>query len=194
VSQFHFDPETYEALMGEEVPAYHRLQDEVAEATRGGAVARILELGTGTGVTARRVLALHPQAEFVGIDASSRMLQVARDSLPPAVDLRVARIQAPLPEGPFDLVVSALAVHHLDAAGKEDLFRRVAKVLAPGGRLVLGDLIVPVDPADVVTPIDGVYDTPSSVSDQLIWMTRAGFSAKVAWLERDLAVLIGERF
>jgi tRNA (cmo5U34)-methyltransferase len=37
----------------------------------------------------------------------------------------------------------------------------VAGVLAPGGRFVFGDVVVPEDPADVVTPIDGVYDTPT---------------------------------
>ena len=55
-------------------------------------------------------------------------------------------------DGQFDLVFSALAVHHLDTAGMEDLFRRVAGVLSPGGRFVLGDVVVPRDPSDVVTP------------------------------------------
>ena len=43
-----------------------------------------------------------------------------------AADLRVSRLEDALPEGNFDLVVSALAVHHLDGAGKADLFARVA--------------------------------------------------------------------
>jgi tRNA (cmo5U34)-methyltransferase len=70
----------------------------------------------------------------------------------------VGRLHDPLPEGSFDLVVSALAVHHLDGAGKADLFARVADRLRPGGRFVLGDVVVADDPADAVTPIDGVYD------------------------------------
>jgi SAM-dependent methyltransferase len=90
-------------------------------------------------------------------------------------------------------VVSALAVHHLDAAGKADLFRRVAAVLRPGGRLVLGDVVVPDDPADVVTPIDGVYDKPSRADEQLRWLSDAGLAARVAWADRDLAVLIADR-
>jgi SAM-dependent methyltransferase len=67
--------------------------------------------------------------------------------------LRVNRLEDPLPEGTFDLVVAALAVHHLDGAGKADLFARVAARLRPGGRFVLGDVVVREDPADVVTPI-----------------------------------------
>jgi tRNA (cmo5U34)-methyltransferase len=38
----------------------------------------------------------------------------------------VHRLEDPPPEGNFALVVSALAVHHLDGAGKADLFARVA--------------------------------------------------------------------
>jgi tRNA (cmo5U34)-methyltransferase len=65
-------------------------------------------------------------------------------------------------------------------------------VLSPGGRFVLGDVVVPEDPADVVTPIDGDYDKPSSVADQLHWLAAAGLPARVAWTRRDLAVLVGE--
>jgi tRNA (cmo5U34)-methyltransferase len=97
-----------------------------------------------------------------------------------------------LPEGPFDVVYSALAVHHLDGTGKADLFRRVATVLAPGGRFVLGDVIVPDDPADAIAPIDGVYDKPSRVDEQLRWLADAGFDARVTLLSKDLAVLVGD--
>ncbi len=103
MAQFHFDPATYRELMAAEVPAFERLQDEVTEASRGPAPARtVLELGTGTGETARRVLAAHPDARLVGLDASERMLAVAREALPEA-DLRVGRLEgsaAPRPVRP----------------------------------------------------------------------------------------------
>jgi tRNA (cmo5U34)-methyltransferase len=190
MAQFHFDPDTYLQLMAEEVPGYERLQ--AALAAEAVPAARVLELGTGTGETARRVLARAPGAEWIGIDASEAMLGHARGALPGA-DLRVARLEDPLPEGPFGLVVSALAVHHLDGPAKADLFARVAEVLAPGGRFVLGDVVVPEDPADVVTPVDGVYDIPSRVDEQLAWLAAAGFEPRVAWRERDLAVLVADR-
>ena len=53
--------------------------------------------------------------------------------------------------------------------------------------------MVPPDPADVVTPIDWEYDLPSSAEEQLAWLRDAGLAARVAWCERDLAVLVGER-
>jgi tRNA (cmo5U34)-methyltransferase len=137
------------------------------------------------------VLDLHPRAALVGIDASAEMLAVASADVAGA-DLRVSRLEDPLPEGNFDLVVSALAVHHLDAAGKADLFARVADRLRPGGRFVLGDVVVPDDPADVVTPIDGVYDQPSTVDDQLRWLAAAGLHAQVVWARQDLAVIVAD--
>jgi len=192
MAQFHWDPDSYLALMRTEVPDYERLQEEAAAAT-GPHADRVLELGTGTGETARRVLSRHPDASLVGLDASDRMLAHARDALPPGrARLLVARLEDPLPEGPFDVIVSVLAVHHLDGPGKADLFERAAAVLAPGGRMVLGDVVIPDDPADVVTPIDGEYDTPSSVGEQRRWMQAAGLRSRVAWARRDLAVIVGE--
>jgi tRNA (cmo5U34)-methyltransferase len=121
--QFHFYPEGYLELVRREVPGYDGLQDAVAQATSGPRRRSILDLGAGTGVTSLRVLAQHPGAQLAGVDESSEMLEHARHALPGA-DLLVARLEDPLPEGPFDLVVSALAVHHLDGPGKADLFRR----------------------------------------------------------------------
>src|SRR4051794_31597611 len=112
--------------MHAELPRYDELQEQTAGATREVDARRVLELGTGTGETARRVLAAHPQARLVGLDESPPMLEQARATLDPerVEELRVGRLQEPLPAGPFDLVVSTLAVHHLDGAGKRDLFRR----------------------------------------------------------------------
>jgi tRNA (cmo5U34)-methyltransferase len=189
VSQYHFDPSTYDEVM-REIPGFAELQRQVAAAAEGLEVARMLELGTGTGVTAAHVRAVHPDAHLVGVDESTEMLAEARLE---NAELLVRRIEDPLPEGPFDLVFSALAVHHLDAAGKRDLFERVAHVLRPEGRFVLGDVVVPEQTEDAVTPITPGFDLPERVPDLLAWLMDAGFYAQVAWEHRDLAVLIGLR-
>jgi len=192
VTQWHWDPATYLDNMLAEVPAYAELQEQTAAATESLEATAVLELGVGTGETARRVLARHAEAKLVGIDSSREMLARARGALPEA-DLRLARLEDPLPPGPFDLVVSALAVHHLDAGGKQDLFRRVAEVLRPRGSFVLADVVVPEREEDVVTPIDGVYDLPDRVDDQLEWLRAAGLEAEVVWTDKDLAVLRARR-
>jgi tRNA (cmo5U34)-methyltransferase len=188
VTQWHWDPETYLQNMLAEVPSYPNLQEETARAAAAVPARAILELGIGTGETAKRVLAAHPDAQLTAVDSSPEMLARARKVVPGA-ELRPARLEDPLPDGPFDLVVSALAVHHLDGPGKQDLFGRIAQVLAPGGAFVLADVVVPETEADVVTPIDGVYDTPDRVDDQLQWLRDAGLEAETVWSYKDLAVI-----
>jgi tRNA (cmo5U34)-methyltransferase len=183
MGQFHFHPDEYLDLMRSELPDYFRLQDEAAALCTGAHT--LLELGTGTGETALRVLQQCSGASLVGIDASADMLAVARERLPDA-DLRVARLEEPLPPGRFDLVFSVLAIHHLDGPGKADLFRRVAEVT---DRVVIGDVVVPEDPADAVTPLSPGFDVPSRVDEQLGWLSDAGFAPTVVWSARDLAVI-----
>jgi tRNA (cmo5U34)-methyltransferase len=190
--QFHFDPSTYATMIREDIPVYEELQSELAAASGTGA-RRILELGTGTGETAARLLARHRDSVLVGIDASPSMLAVAREGLPAdRVELRVGQLEEPLPSGPFDLVASALCVHHLKGSDKADLFARVADVLSPGGRFVLADVVVPDDPADQITSLTPDFDFPSPVPDQLRWLQESGFDARVIWCSRDLAVIVAD--
>jgi tRNA (cmo5U34)-methyltransferase len=187
VSEWEWNPDTYLAEMADEIPGYEELQEAVAAATAGAQATRVLELGTGTGETALRVRAEHPGAEWVGIDSSEAMLARARERLQGA-DLRLQRLEDELPSGPFDLAVSALAVHHLDGAGKRDLFSRVARVLQPDGLFVLGDVVVPEAGQDGLIYIDWVMDLPDSVEDQLAWLHAVGFEAEASSVRVDLAV------
>jgi len=194
VSQFHFDPETYLDLMEAEVPNYRRLQEAVAEATTGPTVTRLLDLGTGTGETLAAVLARHRGATALGLDENPGMLAAAARRLAGrGVELQAGQLTDPLPPGPFDLVVSALAVHHLSGEAKVALFTQVAAALAPGGRFVLGDVVVPEDPTDAVTPLTPAHDRPDTVADQLEWLASAGFEAGLVWRARDLVVLRADR-
>ena len=187
VSEWEWDPDTYLAEMADEIPGYGELQEAVVAATAGVRATRVLELGTGTGETALRVRAEHPAASWLGIDASEAMLARARERLPDA-DLRLQRLEDELPAGPFDLVVSALAVHHLDGAGKQGLFSRVARVLSAGGHFVLGDVVVPSAGQKGPIYIDWEMDLPDSVEDQLAWLREAGFEAEASSVRVDLAV------
>jgi tRNA (cmo5U34)-methyltransferase len=190
MADYDFTPESYLAMMREAVPGYDRLEEEIAAATGAGAKS-VLELGTGTGETARRVLDRHPDAQLIGIDASPGMVNVARESLPTdRVRLLVGRLEDPLPEGSFDLVVSCLAVHHLEGTSKADLFRRIARKLVPGGRFVLADVVEPVDPSYVVTAIDPEIDHPSKLAEQVAWLEAAGMLPQVTWTHRDLVVIV----
>jgi L-threonylcarbamoyladenylate synthase len=190
--QFHFSPGTYLEMIRDDIPVYDRFQDELVAASGDGA-RRVLELGTGTGETAARLLERHPDAVLVGVDESEGMLGAARERLPgDRVRLEVGRLQEPLPEGPFDVVASALCVHHLVGTQKRSLFHRVRDALRPGGRFVLGDVVTPVHPADAVTSLTPGFDHPDPLADQLSWLKEAGFAARVAWEHRDLAVVVAD--
>ncbi len=85
--------------------------------------------------------------------------------------------------------MSTLTVHHLEAAAKRDLFARVAGVLRPGGRFVLGDVVVP-RPGDAgPIYIDGVMDVPDTATDQVEWLQAVGFDATATEVRVDLAVI-----
>ena len=190
--EWHFDAESYLAMVRSEIPTYDELQQRLADATADIAAGRILDLGSGTGVTAVNVLAGHPGATLLGVDGSPEMLSHARAVLPDATFLD-GPLEGPLPDGPFDLVVSAFAVHHLVSADKADLFRRIAAVLRPGGRFVLCDVVVPTEPVATPVPLEGGVDLPDRVDDQIEWLRQAGFDPTVVHLDGDLAIIRADR-
>jgi tRNA (cmo5U34)-methyltransferase len=104
---------------------------------REGPVERVLDLGAGTGLMSKAVLERYPDAELVLVDGAPEMLEHARERLAEAsVTTIVADLRDELPPGPFDTVVSALAIHHLEHKEKRDLFARVRAALRPGGVFV----------------------------------------------------------
>jgi len=93
----------------------------------------------------------------------------------------VGDLLGPLPDGPFDRVVSALAIHHLRGTAKRDLFFRLRPLLGPTGRFVMADVVVPQDPDDAVTPLSEGFDHPSSLPELLEWLEDAAFGVSVVW-------------
>jgi tRNA (cmo5U34)-methyltransferase len=172
--QLHFDPEGYLDWIRGDVPRYDQLQDESVAAIPF-APDRVLELGTGTGETTRRLLDRYPEAQVTGLDSTPEMVFRAREL---GIEVRLARMEDPLPDGPWDLVISVLTVHHLDDDEKRDLFRRVRE---QARALVLGDVVI----ADrQVAPLEEGVDMPAAAADLAEWT-----SGEVAWEADDLAVV-----
>jgi len=83
------------------------------------------------------------------LDASADMLSRAEQRLAAwRPKTTVQELTAPLPVGPFDVVISALAIHHLEDRQKRDLFGRIHEVLAPGGIFVNAEQILGPRPSD----------------------------------------------
>lgn len=176
-AQFHWDPASYLETIRAEVPRFDELQAAAIDAVPSPP-ARVLDLGVGTGETSRRLLEAYPGVEICGLDSSPEMIFRAREL---GIDVRLARMEDPLPDGPWDLVIAVLSVHHLESAGKRDLFRRVSE---QAGALVLGDVVQVSDP---VTPIDPDYDFPDRAEDLAEWC-----GGTVRWSDDDLAVISAE--
>jgi ubiquinone/menaquinone biosynthesis C-methylase UbiE len=100
----------------------------------------VLDVGCGTGEFERLVHEQYPHVVLVGLDVAPAMLAVAREKLQGAtgVTFLLGQVES-LPFAPenFDAVVSCSMLHHVRSA--DGLLRECARVLRPGGRLVLVD-------------------------------------------------------
>ncbi|HTT95559.1 MAG TPA: class I SAM-dependent methyltransferase [Solirubrobacterales bacterium] len=174
MSDFSWKPDGYLDLIKGEIPRYEELQDQ-AIAAIPFAPERVLELGMGTGETTRRLIEAYPDSWVIGLDSSPDMVYRAREVYD---DVQLARIEDPLPDGPWDLVIGVLSIHHLTAPQKRELFRRVRE---HSRALVIGDVVA----ADVrVTPVEEGYDFPEAAADLAAWS-----GGEVTWAADDLAVV-----
>lgn len=193
---------TYDAMRRKLIPSFDLLYDSAVHAVIATvpARARILDLGAGTGLLGAAVLRRLPEAELLLLDHSEAMLDKARQRFvaEPRVSVVVSDMKDPLPEGTFDAVISALAIHHLTHAEKKNLFKRIRKILTPGGTFVNVEQIAAPTSALEMTydhlheahvlasecPVDEwaagrermKLDICADLASQLEWLRKAGFS------------------
>ncbi|HET9163752.1 MAG TPA: class I SAM-dependent methyltransferase [Solirubrobacterales bacterium] len=132
MGQFDWTPDEYLERIRDRIPRYDELQDQAIAAVPFPP-ARVLELGMGTGETTRRLIEAYPDSWVVGLDSSPDMVFRARQSYD---DVQLARMEDPLPDGPWDLVISVLSVNALTDEQKQALCRRVRE---QSRSLVIGD-------------------------------------------------------
>ncbi|HKI65868.1 MAG TPA: class I SAM-dependent methyltransferase [Solirubrobacterales bacterium] len=121
MGQFDWTPDEYLERIRDRIPLYDDLQEQ-AIAAIPFPPEHVLELGMGTGETTRRLIGAYPDAWVVGLDSSPDMVFRARQTYD---DVQLARMEDPLPDGPWDLVISVLSVSDLDDEQKQALCRRV---------------------------------------------------------------------
>lgn len=138
----------------------------------------VLDVGCGTGTLALEVARCVGQAgRVVGIDPSAVQIaraqaKVARTGLP--VDFQTAAIEhLPFADQTVDVVVSTLMMHHLPAPLKRQGLAEVARVLKPGGRLVIADFV---RKQDRVGRAMRFHAGGSSLPDLVTLVTDVGFS------------------
>jgi len=125
-------------------PAFQRLADRVIAAAAPHADDTAIDLGAGTGLLTLRLAPL--VAEVIAVDAAPAMVdhlraECARRDLT-GVSCRVADLrELKLPDASRTLAVSNYAYHHLDHDGKRIALQELQRVLAPGGRAVICDMM-----------------------------------------------------
>ncbi len=100
----------------------------------------MLDLGAGTGLLTAALAEALPGAHLTLLDEAEGMLAQARDRFAGrtdgAVDTIVGDLLADMPDGPFDVIASGLAIHHLDPADQARTYAAARDRLAPGGVFV----------------------------------------------------------
>lgn len=161
---------------------------------------RVLDIGAGTGLLTSLVLQARPDAELTLLDASPAMLEHAPQRLGDAWErctTVVGDAVDALPQGPFDAVVTALAVHHMPDDRKQQLYRLVLTRLAPGGVFVNAEQVAGPTPSlderyaerwlahtaelgatrhdHAEAEVRMSMDLPAPVDVQCAWLRDAGF-------------------
>ena len=123
--------------------------------TRRRPVRRFLDLGCGDGILGRTILSAHPNARGLFVDFSPAMLTACRQRL------RRCRRQITIleldygkagwekrmrPHGPFDAIVSGFSIHHQPDVRKQQLYREILDLLAPGGWFINLEHVAPIGP------------------------------------------------
>jgi len=99
---------------------------------------RVLDAGCGTGRVTELLLERLPHGHVVALDADAAMITEARQRLTDfgnRVEFAVANLLEPLPIQPVDAILSTAAFHWI--RDHDGLFANLAKVLTPGGQLVV---------------------------------------------------------
>jgi tRNA (cmo5U34)-methyltransferase len=158
-----------------------------------------LDLGAGTGLFSSLLLERVPQARIDLFDGSAAMLDQAKARFSGRADFgyRIGDMADAELGGPYDLVISALAIHHLSDEDKQGLFARILAALRPGGLFVNAEQVLGPTPeaearygavwreqagANGISPgeieaaeIRMRTDRCAPLEDQLVWLRQAGF-------------------
>jgi tRNA (cmo5U34)-methyltransferase len=164
------------------------------------AAIRIADLGAGTGILSFMLTKCFPQSDLTLIDVTHDMLEEARKKFRNASNVRyeIKDYSCDDLASDYDLIVSAMSIHHLDQDSQYDLYLRVFDRLMPGGAFVNADLVKgPSDSLDRMysdswlgfirksglkdSQIERILermqlDQPSPLFDQISWLNSIGYT------------------
>ncbi|ACL16083.1 class I SAM-dependent methyltransferase [Methanosphaerula palustris] len=184
-----------------------------------GDTPKILDIGAGTGLLSALLQEKYPKAHLTLLDFAEQMLNVARERFAGRTDLRYITGDYRDVDlcGGYDLICSALSIHHLPDEEKAGLYHRIYDALNPGGVFVNADQargdtpaldrrfieywdaflsdgpLTPAEQAVIRTRRD-TLDQSANLGDQLTWLKTSGFSnVDVIYRNRTFVVLTGSK-
>jgi ubiquinone/menaquinone biosynthesis C-methylase UbiE len=165
----HLDPE-YVAAFDRKSPTDWSETVESLSQLGVGPTSTVVDIGAGTGTFA---LAVQPYVgRVIAVDASPAMVSLMRSRGIEAVEGGFLTYEHE--EEQVDLVHSRHALHHLPDFWKAVALDRVARMLTPGGALILTDIVYSFAPSEAATAIEE-------------WLQRAPASPAQGWTAEELA-------
>ena len=144
-SRFNFIASDYESTRKKFIPDfdnYYRSGIRFLECDK--TAPRVLDLGAGTGLYSGKLLELYPRAELTLIDFAGNMLDIARQNFSGNPNVRYIEDDYgnyDFAGEKFDIIISALSIHHFDDVGKIKVYKKVFSMLTPGGEFLNADQI-----------------------------------------------------
>jgi tRNA (cmo5U34)-methyltransferase len=168
----------------------------------------VLDLGAGTGLVSALVAATFPHARLTLVDVSPAMLEQARARFADRADrfrYQTLDLATSFPDGRYDAVVSAIALHHLEDIRKRAVFANAHAALRRPGVFVNADQALGPTPelerrylvawlrqvralgvsdADLALALERrKLDRKATLADQLAWLEQAGFEDVDCWFK-----------
>lgn len=169
---------------------------------------KVLDLGAGTGLFSSLVAQLFPNAEFTLYDISYKMLEEAENrfsNIDVKVNYAVKDYSNEPIDGTFDLIISALSIHHLTDSEKETLFQNLFVSLNNNGLFINADQVLGETPfiekiyrsswlkqvkekevtdTSLLSALERMKeDRMSTLLNQLNWLRKAKFSEVNCWYQ-----------
>ena len=139
-TQFNLIAEEYDANRKKFIPCFDDYYISTTKFIASGISEpkRVLDLGAGTGLLTYYWYRQFPKSEYVLVDIAGEMLKIARKRFDgiKTVTYRISDYTKALPEDNFDIIISALSVHHLEHDEKLKLFARIYEKLPNGGLFI----------------------------------------------------------